>query len=101
MNVRDPKICERTLTYLKICLHISMELLKTFITIELMSLSMIPIYFKFATVLGVISPLLPKTTGKISPSSTWERSEEELWEASRKMTSRDVAPVPDGIPGRI
>lgn len=31
----------------------------------------------------------------------WEVTEEELWEATRKIASRDVTPGPDGIPGRI
>jgi hypothetical protein len=31
----------------------------------------------------------------------WEVSEEELLEATRRMASREVAPGPDGIPGRI
>lgn len=31
----------------------------------------------------------------------WEVTEKELWVATRKISSRDVVPGPDGIPGRI
>lgn len=45
-------------------LLISMELLNTFKTIVLMILSVMLIDFKLASVLGVMVPLLPKTTGR-------------------------------------
>jgi hypothetical protein len=51
-------------------LHISMELLSTFVTIVLIIFLEMPIDFKFASVLGVIAPLLPKITGKTRPPPT-------------------------------
>lgn len=34
-------------------------------------------------------------------STEWDVTKEELWEATRKMTSRNVASGLDGIPGRV
>ena len=48
-------------------LHSSIELLNTFNRMVLISLSAIPKRLRTFSVSGVIVPLLPKTTGRISP----------------------------------
>lgn len=42
-----------------------------------------------------------ETTRPLEWRDDWEVSEEEIWEATRRMASRDVAPGPDGNSGRI
>ncbi|XP_033317575.1 uncharacterized protein LOC117215308, partial [Bombus bifarius] len=42
-----------------------------------------------------------ETTRPLEWRDDWEVTEEEIWEATRRMTARNVAPGPDGIPGRI
>jgi hypothetical protein len=45
-------------------LHISMEFLRVLIIIVFIFFLGTPINFRFVSVLGVIAPLLPKTSGK-------------------------------------
>lgn len=55
-----------------------------------------------AKVIGMLFPPQEDSALEQPRESTLsEVTKEKLWVATRKMTSRNVAPGPDGIPGRI